>query len=481
MMLHHTLLLTIAICLLVAGLVGAAFYVATRPATLKFAVGPANGEDAKLVQAVHRHFSSDRANIQLRLVNTAGAAESAKAIDDKKADLAVVRQDIAMPKSGLAVAILRKNVVVLLVPAAGSPALGAVKPPETKPAKTAKGVKPKKAAAKPTGIEKIEDIKGKRVGVIGRTSANVDVLNAILKQYEVLPDHITIVALDPDNVTASLRDNPVDVIFGAGPVTARYFADAIAASSTDKESPTFLKVGAAQAIENRLPVYEATEIKAGVFGGHKPLPEEDVDTIGFSHYIMARRDLSEAEVGDFTKLLFGVRQALGTEFPGAAKIEKPDTDRDATVAAHPGAAAYLDNDQKTFFDRYSDLLYWGLMVTSFLGSGIAWLTSYTKADERLRHTHVLDQLIELMTAARKAETIEELDKLRADVDDILRKTIQQAEQHAVDEQALAAFGLALNQAQLAISDRRAMLTGQTPSQATSATMADVTPLRFAAP
>src|ERR1700681_347025 len=72
MMLHHTLLLTIAICLLVAGLVGAAFYVATRPATLKFAVGPANGEDAKLVQAIHRHFSSDRASIQLRVVNTAG-------------------------------------------------------------------------------------------------------------------------------------------------------------------------------------------------------------------------------------------------------------------------------------------------------------------------------------------------------------------------------------------------------------------------
>ena len=94
---------------------------------------------------------------------------------------------------------------------------------------------------------------------------------------------------------------------------------------------------------------------------------------------------------------------------------------------------------------------------------------------------MLDQLIELMTAARKAETIEELDKLRADVDDILRKTIQQAEQHALDEQALAAFGLALNQAQLAIADRRAMLTGQPPSQATSAMMADVTPLRFAAP
>ncbi len=476
-MLHHTLLITVAVCLLIAGLVGAGFYVATRPATLKFAVGPLSGEDAKLVQAVYRHFSSDRANIQLRLITTQGAAESAKAIDEKKADLAVVRQDIAMPKSGLAVAILRKNVAVLMVPAPGSVARGAAKPP----AKAAKTKTAKARAAKPKEIEKVEDIKGRRIGVIGRSNANVDVLNAILKQYEVLPDKVTIVALDPDNVATSLRDNPVDVIFGAGPVTARYFGEAIAASSTEKESPTFLKLGAAQAIENRLPVYEATEIKAGVFGGHKPLPEEDVETIGFSHYIMARRDLSDAEVGDFTKLLFGVRQALGSEFPGAAKIEKPDTDRDAAVAAHPGAAAYLDNDQKTFFDRYSDVLYWGLMVMSFFGSGVAWLTSYTKADERVRHMRVLDHLVEVMTTARKAATIEELDRLRTDADDVLRKTIVQAERNDLDEQALMAFSLALDQTQMAISDRRATLTGQMPDQATSSTMADVTPLRFAAP
>ena len=54
----------------------------------------------------------------------------------------------------------------------------------------------------------------------------------------------------------------------------------------------------------------------------------------------------------------------------AAKIEKPDTDKDAAVTVHPGAAAYLDGELKTFFDRYSDLLYWGLMAMSVLGSGL---------------------------------------------------------------------------------------------------------------
>ena len=48
MMLRHTFLVTVAVCLLMAGIAGAAFYAATRPMTLSIAVGPATGEDAKL-------------------------------------------------------------------------------------------------------------------------------------------------------------------------------------------------------------------------------------------------------------------------------------------------------------------------------------------------------------------------------------------------------------------------------------------------
>jgi TRAP-type uncharacterized transport system substrate-binding protein len=472
MMLGHTWLLAIAVAFLCAGLAGAALFAASRPTTVKIAVGP--GDDAKLVQAIAKQFDHDRVNVRVQPVIKDGTFDTARALDAKEADLAVVRRDVAMPQSGLAVAILRKNVAVLMVPAPGSPAAGAAKP------------RPKgKKTEKTEKIEKIGDLSGRRIGVVtrnnpnvdGGSSANVNVLNAILKQYEVAPDKVSIVILDPDNVTESLRDHPVDAIFVVGPVTAKYISDAIKAASSAKSGPTFLAVDAAEAIENRQPLYEATEIKGGVFGGQKPLPEDDLKTIGFSHYLLARRGLSESVVGDFTKHLFNERQNLSGEFPGAAKIEKPDTDRDATVPAHPGAAAYLDNDQKTFFDRYSDLLYWGLMLMSFFGSGIAWLASYGRADERLRRMQVLDHLLELMNAARAATTLAELQKLRTEVDEILRETISQAEKNDLDEPALMAFSLALDQVQIAIADRRAQLAGQPPGNIA----AEVTPLRIALP
>ena len=164
-----------------------------------------------------------------------------------------------------------------------------------------------------------------------------------------------------------------------------------------------------------------------MLGGQSSLPEESVETISVKHYIVARKSLRENTVADFTRLLFAARQTLGSEFPALAKIEKPDTDRDAAVPAHPGAAAFLDNDQKTFFDKYSDYLYFGLMLMSGVGSGLAWLASYARADDRVKRLKVLDRLLDIVKMARAAETVDELIRLREEADSILSRTIRQVE------------------------------------------------------
>ncbi len=66
----------------------------------------------------------------------------------------------------------------------------------------------------------------------------------------------------------------------------------------------------------------------------------------------------------------------------AAKIEKPDTDKDAALPAHPGAAAYIDGTERTFMDNYSDYIWGAVLLFSVLGSAGAWLRHYFKRDER---------------------------------------------------------------------------------------------------
>src|SRR6202043_1016385 len=118
--------------------------------TLRIAVGPATGDDARLVQAMAAQFGRDRATIRLHPVLKASPADAAAAIDSGEADLAVVRRDRAYPKQGLAVAVLRENVAVMIVPVAGSLAQGgAAGKRAVKPSKAKRGDKTGK-------VEKVE-------------------------------------------------------------------------------------------------------------------------------------------------------------------------------------------------------------------------------------------------------------------------------------------------------------------------------------
>ena len=59
--------------------------------------------------------------------------------------------------------------------------------------------------------------------------------------------------------------------------------------------------------------------------------------------------------------------------PIASQIEKPDTDKDAALPAHAGAAAYIDGNERTFLEKYTDYIWFAILILSGLGSAGAWL------------------------------------------------------------------------------------------------------------
>ena len=187
----------------------------------------------------------------------------------------------------------------------------------------------------------------------------------------------------------------------------------------------------AEAIAQNHPSYEAAEIPAGAFGGSPDRPEEEIKTIGFSHHIVARKDLSESTIAAFTRQLFAIRQAVMAEFPLAAKIETPDTDKDAVIPVHPGAAAFVDGEEKTFLDRYSDYIWWGLMGLSATGSVGAWFAGDLKKDERGSNSSQRERLLDMLAAARRCNSVDELDRMQSEADDILRDTLRRFEHGAI--------------------------------------------------
>ena len=430
---RQTLLVAIALVLALIGAVSGGYYFAMRPETLRIAVGPAGSDDVKVVQTLTQAFAQTHGYVRLKPVQTDGAAASAEALAQGKVDLAIIRGDLDVPKNAQAVATLRKNVVVIWVP----PAKGR-----------------KKSGAK---ITKISHLAGHRIGVVGRTPANVNLLKVILHQSGVDPNKVDIVQFPAAEAAEAIRSQKADVYLAAGPVNSKITAEAIAASAKDGGEPTFIAIDSAEAIAQNHPVYESAEIPSGAFGGSPERPDDEVKTISFNHHIVARKGLSDATVAALARQLFAARQQLLTEFPLAAKIETPDTDKDAVIPAHPGAAAFVDGEEKTFLDKYSDYIWWGLMALSATGSLGAWFAGYLKRDERSNNSHLRERLLDMIEVARRSESIDELDVLQGEADTILRDTLRCFEDGAIQEGALTAFNIVLEQFHRAAADRRLLL------------------------
>ena len=242
-----------------------------------------------------------------------------------------------------------------------------------------------------------------------------------------------------------------------GPLNSKITADAINATAAARGEPKFLPIEVSETIAKKHPIYESEEIPGSIFSSSPARPEDKVETVSVNHLIIAPKALSDTAVGAFARQLFTVRQQLARELPSAAQIEKPDTDKDAALPAHQGAAAYIDGNERTFLERYTDYIWFAILILSGLGSAGAWLQHYWKRDEREQYAAHRDNLLDLISKARKAETPEELADMQGAADGVLREALDCYDDGAIEEGDLSVIGLALEQFHHAVADRRAMI------------------------
>jgi hypothetical protein len=157
-----------------------------------------------------------------------------------------------------------------------------------------------------------------------------------------------------------------------------------------------------------------------------------------------------------------MRRSLQGEAPIAAAMEKPDTDKGSADAVHPGAAAYYDNNEKSFMVQYGDWLYIGAMAFSGLGSAIAAMFGLTRARARKVALALIDQLIEVKQIAHTTMELPRLGGLEAQIEDLSTKGLRFARDNNFDEAGLAALRLAIDEARRAINDQRNELEAKPP-------------------
>src|SRR5262245_12294519 len=116
-----------------------AYLIASKPVHLRVAVGPKDRVDDTMMAAFNRLLETNKVSVRLDLVNTAGLHENNELLEKKQVDLAVVRLDDPLPTTAQVIVLLRTNVVIAVAPARHK-------------------------------LENFSDLKGKRVGLISRST-----------------------------------------------------------------------------------------------------------------------------------------------------------------------------------------------------------------------------------------------------------------------------------------------------------------------
>jgi len=433
---QRRLLIVLALGFVAFGAAAAALFYVLQPETLRIAVGPAGSEDHQVVQAMAEAFGEESRSVKLSPITTDGAAESLALLGAGKAELAIGRGDLAMPADAQTLAVLRKNYVVLW----------------------SRSGLPGKASKRKTGkIGEIADLVGHKVGIIGRTGANLALLRTILVGSGVDPDKVTTAQFGTEEIEKLAQDATLDAYLAVGPLDSKITADAIAATSRSGRAPKFLPVEASEAIALKHARYEAEEIPSSVFSAKPAWPEEKVDTISVNHLILTRKELSEAKAAAFYRQLFAVRDTITQRVAGGAHITKPETEKEAEPSVHRGAAAVINGSERTFLDKYSDYFWFVLLVLSGIGSAAAWLRRYLNRDEQDDNTSHRNRILAVVSELRNARSEPDLLNSQREVDAIIAQTLKCYEDGVIEQEDLAAFGLVLELFDHAVAERRATL------------------------
>ncbi len=489
--LRHTWLVTILGTIALGGVVWAAFYYSTKNTVLRIATGP--GSD-KIVQVLANALGKSHDRLQLQIVTTDSANASAQALSNGSADLAIIPTTVGKSPDWPVVAILRQNVIALIVPtpppaATPAPAAAAAPAPVKKGApskatKTAKPAKPAKATktAKSTKTAKtakdkdsdsddddsdddstkdkdstklkVTQLAGKRIGIVTGNEASADLLNVVLNHYGVPLDKVQLSQIDPANLADAVQKNTVDVIFVAAAATGAAISDAVKAATQNGVAPTFIEIDQADGIAKRNIAFDSIDIDAGTFGGIPPTPDDKLTSLSFPEYLVARKSFDHAAIADVAKVIYTSRLAIAAQLNGDVKIEAPSTDKDADALVHQGALDYLNDDQKTFFDKYGDDIFYGMLIFPVFGSAIAGLASYLRADSRTRRLRLLQKVLDLVRKVHAAQTLEAIEHLQVEADNLVIAIIHLSEHEEFDESVRMSFSFALDQLRFAIAARR---------------------------
>ena len=395
--------------------------------TLTFAVGNANGPEARFAAKLDAVLKNTSSRLRLKIIPSADNAKALTQFDRKEAELAVLRTDAKIPPRARALAILEHDVLLLIGP-------GSKK------------------------LKSLAELKKKKIAVLADGDNNAAFVRNIL---EIPDDANSRVQMAPPNST-------LDKIFssgGYGAVVAIAHASAIV---KDKSFERYAKRGQftlnaieeSKTLARRNPGISEETLAKGMLSSAPEIPDDDLDTIGLQWLLVAQSRMSSTTGEELARTIYENKAELALENGFASRIEPANVDKDAFIVAHPGAAQYINDDTKSFMERYSDLMYLGAGALSIIGS--IFVGIYTKVTRIApeKASELATAILDIGERIAHANSMDALDTLQDELESILRGAVIGLRDGTISSDGLDTFKLGYEFVRDEIGMRRESLKRQ---------------------
>jgi TRAP-type uncharacterized transport system substrate-binding protein len=378
--------------------------------TLTFAVGDANGPEARFAAKLAAMLKNTSSRLRLKIVPNTDNAKALAQFERREADLAVLRTDAKIPPRARALAILEHDVLLLMSP----------------------GTKK---------IKSLAELKKKKIAVLADGDRNAAFVRNILEIPDG-PEAGSRVQMAPPNST-------LDRLFasgGYGAVIAIAHASAIV---KDKSFEQYAKRGGftlnaideSKALTRRNPGISEETLATGMLSSAPAIPDDDLDTVGLQWLLVAQSRMASTSAGELARTIYENKAELALENGFASKIEPADVDKTAFIVAHQGVAEYINDTAKSFLERYSDLFYLGAGALSIIGSIFVGL--YTKVTRIApeKASELATAILDIGERVTHTATMEALDALQDELETILRGAVIGLRDGTISSDGLDTFKL----------------------------------------
>ena len=337
-------------------------------------------------------LKNTHSRLRLKILSNADNAKAVSQFDRREADLVVLRTDAKVPPRARAIAILEHDLIMLLSP----------------------------------GNKKIKSFdelkKQKKIAVWAEGDNSASFIRSIF-EFSDSPDTASKVQNAPSGST-------LDKLFasGFGAVIAvthatRVMKDKSYEQYAKKGGFTLNAIDAAKALARKIPGISAETIETGMLSSSPEVPDDDIDTIGLEWLLVAQSRISTTTAADLARIVYENKAELALDDGFASRIDPAETDKNAYVMAHPGAAAYINDDVKSFMDRYSDMMYLGAAALSVIGAFFAAIYAQFTRVSPGKAGALATAILTIGEKVENAHCIDDIEQLQEELEKILRGAV----------------------------------------------------------